>query len=254
MSSVNPRIKSEVNELSTLGGMTRLVSRRSSQSPSYASSPSSQPASPPIVHTEPISPVVAYQTSPVEEVQAWGAYGMNQGYGMEVQEYPSYQSVHGVVQQMNSGPPPPQSPQQHHQSPLSPHQQISLQQQIPHTPHQQQILRQQVPNQSSVSSRITQHHHTTVPQPHQMGHHHSHSMNLQQGPPMSPQTPQAPQAQTVYTGNHIQQLAGGVMPEFFGYAGGNDYNTQMQMMSSPEATTPPDLNASWYNFMAQFRQ
>jgi hypothetical protein len=60
----------------------------------------------------------------------------------------------------------------------------------------------------------------------------------------------------MYSGNHIQPLAGGVMPEFFGYGGGNDYNTQMHMMpQSPDTTSPPqDLNASWYNFMAQFRQ
>ncbi|KXN89389.1 hypothetical protein AN958_05762 [Leucoagaricus sp. SymC.cos] len=169
------RVKSEVNELSTLGGMTRLVSRRSSQSPSYASSPSSQPASPPVTHTEAVSPMTTYQTSPVEDISTWGGYGMNQGYGMEVQDYPPYQSVHGVVQQI-----------------------------------------------------IAQ-------------------------PPISPQTPHTP-SQPMYSGNHIQQLAGGVMPEFFGYGGGNDYNPQMQMMPSPEAASPPqDLNTSWYNFMAQFR-
>ncbi|KAG6810865.1 hypothetical protein H0H92_010021 [Tricholoma furcatifolium] len=43
-----PPIKSEVEELTTLGGMTRLVSRKSPSSPSYSgSSPVSQPASPP---------------------------------------------------------------------------------------------------------------------------------------------------------------------------------------------------------------
>lgn len=166
---------------------------------------------------------------------------------MEVSEYPPYQSVHGVVQQMNAG-----SNQQPHQPSLSPQQQISLQQQIPHGP-QQQLLRQQMPNQSPVSPRMTQHH-SMVQQQHQMGH-HSHSVNLQQqGPPLSPHTPHTP-AQNMYPGNHIQQLAGGVMPEFFGYAGGNDYNSQMQMISPSDVQSPPqDLNASWYNFMAQFRQ
>lgn len=59
----------------------------------------------------------------------------------------------------------------------------------------------------------------------------------------------------MYNGNQIQQLAGGVLPEFFGYAGANDYSAQVQMISSsPESTTPPDLNVTWYNFMSQFRQ
>ncbi|KAJ3515761.1 hypothetical protein NLJ89_g1555 [Agrocybe chaxingu] len=45
-----PKIKSEVDELSALGGMTRLVSRRSSSSPSVsAPSPTSQHSSPPII-------------------------------------------------------------------------------------------------------------------------------------------------------------------------------------------------------------
>ncbi len=246
LSGIHPKIKSEVTELSALGGMTRLVSKRSSQSPSYASSPSSQPASPPVTHAEAMSPVTAYQTSPVEEVQPWGNYGLNQGYGMDVSEYPSYQSVHGVVQQMNAG----NQPQQPHQPSLSPHQHISLQQQIPHSP--QQLLRQQMPTQSPVSPRMTQHHHSVVQQQHPMGH-HSHSVNLQQGPPLSPHSPHSPPQ--MYTGNHIQQLAGGVMPEFFGYSAGNDYNSHMQMMSSPDVQAPPqDPNASWYNFMAQFQR
>jgi hypothetical protein len=87
-------------------------------------------------------------------------------------------------------------------------------------------------------------------------HHHSHSMSMQQqqGPPVSPQASHAP-PQPMYTGNNIQQLAGTVMPEFFGYGGGNGYNPQMQMLPSSEPTSPPqDLNASWYNFMAQYRQ
>ncbi|KAG5645716.1 hypothetical protein DXG03_005411 [Asterophora parasitica] len=43
-----PTIKREADELSTLGGMTRLVARQSSSSPSYSgSSPASQPASSP---------------------------------------------------------------------------------------------------------------------------------------------------------------------------------------------------------------
>ncbi|KAF9443665.1 hypothetical protein P691DRAFT_737567 [Macrolepiota fuliginosa MF-IS2] len=259
-SGANPRIKSEANELSALGGMTRLVSKRSSGSPSYASSPSSQPASPPITHTEPLSPVATYQTSPVEDVQPWGSYSMSQGYGMEVPEYPTYQSVHGVVQQINATPQPHQSPQpQPHQPSLSPQQQISFQQQIPHTHSPQQMIRQQISTPSPISSRMPQHHHhhhhSVVQQQHQMAHHHTHSVSLQQQvPPMSPQTPSQAPVQTMYTGNHIQQLAGGIMPEFFGYGGGNDYNSQMQVMPSPEVTSPPDLNASWYNFMAQFRQ
>lgn len=52
LSFFGPSIKSEADELSTLGGMTRLVSRRSPSSPSYSgSSPSSQPASPPPPHS-----------------------------------------------------------------------------------------------------------------------------------------------------------------------------------------------------------
>ncbi|RDB15770.1 putative transcriptional regulatory protein C1F7.11c [Hypsizygus marmoreus] len=48
LSFFGPSIKSENEELTTLGGMTRLVSRRSPSSPSYSgSSPASQPASPP---------------------------------------------------------------------------------------------------------------------------------------------------------------------------------------------------------------
>ncbi|EKM81972.1 hypothetical protein AGABI1DRAFT_70548 [Agaricus bisporus var. burnettii JB137-S8] len=260
ITGANPKIKSEVNELSALGGMTRLVARRSSQSPSYTSSPVSQPASPPVMPTEPVSPALTYQSSPMQEYQSWAPYTMNQGYGMEAQEYPSYQSVHGVVQQMNAG--PPQSPQQHHQqhqqhqphshhrhqSSLSPHQQMSLQQQTTHS--QQQMLRQ-----TSLPSRMPQQHqHNPV-----LGHHHSQSMSMQQqSSPVSPQIPQQQQQQqqaAMYNGNQIQQLAGGVLPEFFGYAGANDYSAQVQMISSsPESTTPPDLNVTWYNFMSQFRQ
>ncbi|KAF8074745.1 hypothetical protein FPV67DRAFT_1408589 [Lyophyllum atratum] len=49
LSFFGPSVKSEVDELSTLRGMTRLVARRSSSSPSYnGSSPASQPASPPL--------------------------------------------------------------------------------------------------------------------------------------------------------------------------------------------------------------
>jgi len=52
LSFFGPSIKSEADELSTLGGMTRLVARRSSSSPSYSgSSPASQPASPPPPHS-----------------------------------------------------------------------------------------------------------------------------------------------------------------------------------------------------------
>ncbi|KAG6888567.1 hypothetical protein C0995_007356 [Termitomyces sp. Mi166 len=48
LSFFSPTIKSETEELTTLGGMTRLVSRKSPSSPSYSgSSPASQPASPP---------------------------------------------------------------------------------------------------------------------------------------------------------------------------------------------------------------
>ncbi|KAG6916556.1 hypothetical protein DXG01_006382 [Tephrocybe rancida] len=48
LSYFGPSIKSEVEELSTLGGMTRLVSRKSPSSPTFSgSSPASQPASPP---------------------------------------------------------------------------------------------------------------------------------------------------------------------------------------------------------------
>jgi len=78
--------------------------------------------------------------------------------------------------------------------------------------------------------------------------HHSNSMTFQQ----QQQQAHVP-SQIMYTENSIPQLSGGVLPEFFGYAGGNDHNLQM-MSASPEIPSPPqDLNASWYNFMAQYR-
>jgi len=97
---------------------------------------------------------------------------------------------------------------------------------------------------------VQQQHQSIHPQSQQNHNHHLHSVSFQQQ-----QQVHAP-SQAMYTGNGISQLAGRVVPEFFGYTGGNEYAAQqMQTMSaSSEAPSPPqDLNASWYNFMAQFR-
>ena len=232
------RVKNEVTELSTLGGMTRLVSKRPSQSPSFGSR-SSQSASPPMIPSESISPLQAYR--PVGDVQSWVGYGnINQGYGaMEAQEYAMYPFVHGAVQPNNQHMSPPS---QTHQSSISPQQPIAFQQQQANIPSRLSPVSEQ-----QHSSVMTHHHHPLLHSQHSHIH-HSNSMALQQHQQQAHEP-----SQIMYTENSIPQLSGRILPEFLGYAGGNDHNLQM-MSASPEIPSPPqDLNASWYNFMAQFR-
>ncbi|KAF9460500.1 fungal-specific transcription factor domain-containing protein [Collybia nuda] len=89
LSFFGPRIKSENDELTTLGGMTRLVPRKSSSSPSYTgSSPASQPSSPP-----PPPSASAETHSFGEAANAWQNYNpMQHGYSDTAQPYPMQQT------------------------------------------------------------------------------------------------------------------------------------------------------------------
>ncbi|KAF7356822.1 putative transcriptional regulatory protein C1F7.11c [Mycena venus] len=83
---VAPKVKTEIDELAALGGGTRLVTRRTTSSPSRSGSdPTSQPASP--------SPPIM-----VESPHAW------QGFSQVQQEYnfPQYSLVPGVAQPYDS--------------------------------------------------------------------------------------------------------------------------------------------------------
>jgi len=176
----------------------------------------------------------------VEDVQSWVGYGnINQGYGaMEAREYAMYPSVHGAVQPINQHMSPPS---QTHQSSLSPQQSIAFQQQQANIPSRLSPVSAEQQHQSVMT------HHPPLQSQHSHIH-HSNSMTFQQ----QQQQAYVP-SQIMYTEDSIQQLSGRVLPEFFGYAGGNNHNLQM-MSASPEIPSPPqDLNASWYNFMAQFR-
>ena len=70
LSFYGPKIKSEVDELSALGGMTRLVSRRSPSSPSL-SSPTSQHSSPPNVPESQVYPTPPQEPS---NSTSWQSY------------------------------------------------------------------------------------------------------------------------------------------------------------------------------------
>lgn len=104
LSFFGPRIKSENDELSTLGGMTRLVPRKSSSSPSYTgSSPASQPSSPP-----PPPPSVPTETHSFgEAANVWQNYNpMQQGYSDTAQPYPMQQTQSPIdVSLMYNAPP-----------------------------------------------------------------------------------------------------------------------------------------------------
>ncbi|KAF5383588.1 hypothetical protein D9615_003709 [Tricholomella constricta] len=81
-------IKSEADELSTLGGMTRLVARRSSSSPSYSgSSPASQPASPP----PPPSAQDGSRFADAANTASWQNYNSMQQQQAYMEPSPSYQ-------------------------------------------------------------------------------------------------------------------------------------------------------------------
>lgn len=79
-----PKIKSEVDELSALGGMTRLVSRRSSSSPSVsASSPISQHSSPPS-NVPPDSQIFLSQPEPSTTPNSWQNYTHIQNFNVNI--------------------------------------------------------------------------------------------------------------------------------------------------------------------------
>lgn len=90
-----PNIKSESDEMSTLVGMTRLVSRRSPSSPSYTSSPASQPASPPPIPSSQDGPRFADAVNPTH----WQQYNPMQHH----QQHP-YQDHLGTSYQMQQDP------------------------------------------------------------------------------------------------------------------------------------------------------
>ncbi|KAF8899631.1 fungal-specific transcription factor domain-containing protein [Gymnopilus junonius] len=80
------KIKSEVDELSALGGMTRLVSRRSSSSPSVAaSSPSSQHSSPPSTVADSQSQILlSHPESSSPAPNAWQNYTHIQNFNVNI--------------------------------------------------------------------------------------------------------------------------------------------------------------------------
>ncbi|KAF8159767.1 fungal-specific transcription factor domain-containing protein [Crassisporium funariophilum] len=103
LSYYGPRIKSEVNELSTLGGLTRLVSRRSSSSPSLsAPSPPSQNSSPRAVAES------QQYLSPSDAVSGnnWQNYTHIQNFNVNI-NVGDYYSNSGPVTPISQAPPPP---------------------------------------------------------------------------------------------------------------------------------------------------
>ncbi|KAG5715994.1 hypothetical protein E4T56_gene2317 [Termitomyces sp. T112] len=88
LSFLSPTIKSETEELTTLGGMTRLVPRKSPSSPSYSgSSPASQPASPPPLPSPQDSlrfePVNSAPWQPYSPIHQSGYADMSPSYTMQ---------------------------------------------------------------------------------------------------------------------------------------------------------------------------
>ena len=107
-SSSGPQIKTETDELSALGGMTRLVERRVSPSPSYSgSSPASQAESP-----QPPPPLHARDShhSFSEAANTW------QNYGHVQQSYPDQYRMQQAHSQID--PPLMYSGQQQQDAPL----------------------------------------------------------------------------------------------------------------------------------------
>ncbi|KAF8998585.1 fungal-specific transcription factor domain-containing protein [Cyathus striatus] len=99
LSFFGPTIKSEVDELSALGGMTRLVSRKSPSSPTYTgsgSSPSPQPTSPSASQIEAQTPTFQ---SAVADTSAWQSYTHIQNFNVNINvgDYPPYSN--GLMQQ-----------------------------------------------------------------------------------------------------------------------------------------------------------
>ncbi|TFK39379.1 fungal-specific transcription factor domain-containing protein [Crucibulum laeve] len=99
LSYFGPTIKSEDrDELSALGGMTRLVSRKSPSSPPYsASSPPSQPTSPIPLSQEPPQ---SYQAAMESASTAWQNYTHIQNFNVNinVNEFSGYPNVNTPVQ------------------------------------------------------------------------------------------------------------------------------------------------------------
>jgi len=117
-----PKIKSETDELSALGGMTRLVARRSSSSPSVpGSSPPSQHSSPPISMAETQSPQTYF--SPHDASASWQSYTHIQNFNVNINMngdfYPNGLPVTPTGVQGNEMSMPYQMPEQgqmqHHQ-------------------------------------------------------------------------------------------------------------------------------------------
>ncbi|KAF4610477.1 hypothetical protein D9613_006768 [Agrocybe pediades] len=115
LSFFGPKIKSEVDELSALGGMTRLVARRSSSSPSTsAPSPPSQHSSPSTL----VEPQVYSQAEPSSST-SWQNYTHIQNFNVNInmggEYYPSSMPVTPDPQDLSSLYQLPVHMQQQHQ-------------------------------------------------------------------------------------------------------------------------------------------
>lgn len=126
LSFFGPKVKSEVDELSALGGMTRLVARRSPSSPLYTA-PSPNPRNsrtPP-----PLKESNSYPAPPVDNTNSWQNYTHIQNFNVNINVGDPYASAYPVTT------PTPQ----HQDMPLIyPHHQLQSQTQQQHQYHHQQ--------------------------------------------------------------------------------------------------------------------
>lgn len=123
LSFYGPKIKSEADELSALGGMTRLVSRQSPSSPSL-SSPTSQQSSPPAAPDSQVYPTPPHESS---SLNTWQSYTHIQNLNVNINMSPNdYFS--------NNIPISPEVPQE---------EMSMLYQMPPHLQQQQQVHQQQ---------------------------------------------------------------------------------------------------------------
>ncbi|KAF8801279.1 hypothetical protein BYT27DRAFT_7235766 [Phlegmacium glaucopus] len=169
LSYFGPKIKSEIDELSTLGGVTRLVSRGS---PSSSSSVASE-ASPPTKHTSPStrSDSQVYLTPPDSSLSstAWQNYTHIQNFNVNIN--------------LNDGYYP------HTSSPATPVPQgdMSMLYQLPnHMQQQSQGMQMELSPDSYYSYQQQSNYNSGYPPAHQHHHHMApgHDMSAHQGPPM----------------------------------------------------------------------
>lgn len=223
LSFFSPTIKSENVELSALGGMTRLVSRRPSSSPSVssASPPSltSNPSSSPTI-SESRHPFVVPSPSDVPH-PSWPTYAHIQNLNVSINMSDAFYA---------NGLPVPAAAMADmvHQADASLMYQMAP---PPHGVHQQQQQHSHQQHQQH------QHQHQQFPQhlhhpSHSPGPGHSMALEMQQ---------------------HGQQH----QTPFFGHSfGGGGYNGGPYMMSTPSPEMMPpshDPQDSWHNFMSQYK-